>query len=92
MFLLFGGPLRDFGGANLKSPRIEDLAFFFTSEEVERRNRPYISKKSRVLAALPTGNSDQDILRVSKAVERWQAEVHVDWVFFHYKPRAKWEQ
>jgi len=90
MFLLFEGSIKDLGGATSKSPSISDRAFFFKNEGPPRSNRPLTSRKSRVLAALPTGDSDQDILRVSKAVHTWSKVIHVDWVFFHYKPRFKW--
>jgi len=74
-----------------ESPNISDLAFF-KSEGPSSSNRLLKSKKSRVLAALPTGNSDHDIQRVSKAVETWSKVIDVDWVFFHYQPKDKWEK
>merc|ERR1719193_802423 len=92
LFVLFSGLIIDLSGATSLSPKISDLAFFFKDEGLSRSNRPLKSRKSKVLAALPTGNSDYDIKRVSKAVQTWGKVIDVDWVLFHYQPKDKWEK
>jgi len=71
-----------------RKPSIADRAFFDKGKISKRLAK---SRSSRVLAALPIGNSDEDIERVYKAQVRWNSTVDVDWAFFHYQPREKWE-
>jgi len=91
-FLLFGSSIEDVSGATSQSPKISDLTFSFEGEGQSRSNRPLKSRKSKVLAALPIGNSDDDIKRVSKAVQTWSKFIDVDWVLFHYQPKDKLEK
>jgi len=70
MLLYLGGYLlqfkvMDFYGGNSGNPNIADRAYFAKAVKSQRSAK---SRSSRVLAALPTGNSDEDIERVSKAV------------------------
>jgi len=56
-------------------PSIADRVFFDKGKTSKRLLK---IRSSRVLAALPTGDSDEDIERVRKAQLRWNSKVHVD--------------
>jgi len=66
---------KDLNEVITRNPNFADRAFFYKEKKSKRLAK---SRSARVLAALPIGNSAEDIERVFRAQVRWNSMVDVD--------------